>query len=210
MYQLPHYSENDNAIVLDFIKNHSFALLIGVNDQHESVATQIPLLFKEKDGSLILQGHFMKGTDHHKAFEQHAQALVIFTGPHTYISAKWYTNQQQASTWNYMTVHARGELHFLDEASLLTMLDELTSFYENDPDSPASFSRMPNEYVSRLSKAIVAFEIKVESLENVFKLSQNKDELSYENIMRKLAEGDADAKKIGIEMRKRKAKLFSK
>lgn len=208
MYNLPYYKEKDPAIVLDFMKRHSFAMLIGSDADNQPVATQIPFLFVERDGQLFLQGHIMKGNDHHKAFEQNNQVLAIFTGPHSYVSASWYTNQQQASTWNYMSVHAKGELRFLGQEELLQMLDDTTSFYENNPRSPSLYKELPEEYVLRLVKAIVAFEIKVTSIDHVFKLSQNRDKESYENIMAHLSAGDADARAIAMEMEKRKQQVF--
>jgi transcriptional regulator len=208
MYNLPYYKEKDPAVVLAFMKQHSFAMLMGVDAEQKPVATQIPFLFVEKQGQLYLQGHIMKGNDHHKAFEANKNVLAVFTGPHTYVSASWYTNQKQASTWNYMSVHAKGELSFLGDHELLTMLDATTSYYENDPSSPSLYKELPEDYVKRLTGAIVAFEIKVVSLDHVFKLSQNRDKQSFENILDKLQCGDAEAQAVAAEMRKRKDQLF--
>lgn len=208
MYNLPYFKENDPTVILDFMKQHSFALLIGADAAGYPVATQIPVLIVERNGQLYLQGHIMKGTDHHRAFEQHSRALFVFTGPHTYVSASWYSNRQQASTWNYMSVHAKGELRFLEQDELLQMLDDTTALYENNPASPSLYKNLPEAYVLQLAKAIVAFEVKVDSIEHVFKLSQNRDRQSYDTIISQLSEGNADAKAIALEMEKRKAQLF--
>lgn len=210
MYSLPHFKEKDASVVLEFMKQHSFATLICVDAEQKPVATQIPFLFAERGGHLYLRGHIMKGTDHHKAMELNQQVLVLFTGPHAYISASWYENKQQASTWNYMTVHARGELTFLAEKELLEILDETTSLYENDPASPALYKEMSPDYVMRLSKAIIAFEVRVARLEHVFKLSQNRDLKSYDNILANLEAGDPGAQAVAKEMRKRKDQLFDR
>jgi len=210
MYNLPYYKEKDAAVVLDFMKQHPFAMLIGVDAEHKPVATQIPFLFVQKDDQLYLRGHIMKNNDHHQAFLQNNQVLAVFTGPHTYVSASWYENKQQASTWNYMAVHAKGELSFLADTELLVMLDELTSHYENDKSSPSLYKELPEEYVMRLSKAIVAFEIKVTSMDHVFKLSQNRDERSFDSIVDQLKNGDAGQQTIAGEMLKRKHQIFDK
>lgn len=210
MYKLSYFKENNADVVIDFMKQHSFAMLIGVDENNKPVATQVPLLLKQREGDIFLQGHIMKQTDHHKAFEKNKNALVVFSGAHTYVSASLYTNQQQASTWNYMSVHAKGELVFLNEEQLLNMLNELTSHYENNEASPASYKHLPEDYVQRLSKAIIAFEIKVDSLENVFKLSQNRDEKSFDNIVSHLQSGDAEQKTVAAEMQKRKDEIFKK
>lgn len=209
MYHLPYFKEPDAALVLAFMKQHPFAMLMGVDADQKPVATQIPFLFSEKNGQLYLRGHIMKGNDHYRAFEANQQVLVVFTGPHTYVSASWYENKQQGSTWNYMSVHARGEISFLDDSELRNLLDELTSYFENDPDSPSLYKELPEEYINRLSKAIVGIEIKVDAVEHVFKLSQNRDLKSFENILSKLDAGDANAQGIASEMRKRKDQLFA-
>ena len=209
MYNLPYYKEKDEAVVLDFMKRYPFAMVMGVDANQMPVATQIPFLFAEDNGQLLLRGHIMKGNDHHKAFSANKNVLAVFTGPHTYVSSSWYEIKPQASTWNYMAVHAKGELSFLGQDALLQMLDELTAFYEKDQPSPVLYKDMPEEYIMRLSKAIVAFEIKVTSIDHVFKLSQNRDEKSYDNIIEKLQNSDPDAQAIAAEMVKRRSQVFS-
>ncbi len=207
MYHLPHFKEKDRSVVIDFMKQHPFAMLIGVDAGGSPVATQLPFLVKEKEGVLYLQSHMMLQTDHCKAFETNQQALVLFTGPDTYVSASWYENPRQASTWNYMTVHARGTLMFLEHEQLLEVLEETTAHFERDPQSPAQYKELSPDYIQRMAKAIVAFELKVDSLEHVFKLSQNRDQRSYERIMGELNQQDAGAKAIAAEMEKRKDRL---
>ncbi|TDO27053.1 FMN-binding negative transcriptional regulator [Sediminibacterium goheungense] len=202
MYHLPVYQEKDQQKIIAFIQQYPFATLTGVSPQQQPVATQIPLLVKEKNGKLFLTGHLMKQTDHHKAFLENKQALVLFHGPHTYVSASWYENKQQASTWNYMTVHVRGTVQYLPDEALPDMLDELTSHFENNPDSPSLYKELPVEYLQRLMKAIVAFEIAVESTDAIFKLSQNRDEKSFRQIIQQLEKGDFDAQRVAVEMKK--------
>ena len=207
MYNLPYFKEKDPQVLMDFIRSHSFAVLVGCH-QNIPVATQVPFLFDERDGKLFLQGHIMRNTDHHKALEANPNALCVFSGPHTYVSASLYTNQQSASTWNYMTVHARGHVSFMDEAGLLKVLEQTTAHYEGDPHSPASFDQLPKDYVEKLMKAIVGIELEVQEMDHVFKLSQNQDQASYTNIIHALGNGDGDAKRIAEEMKIREASLF--
>jgi len=82
------------------------------------------------------------------------------------------------------------------------MLQELTAQYENNEASPASFEHLPKEYVERLSKAIVAFEVKITALEHVFKLSQNKDAVSFANIIQQLNNGNVSEQFIANEMQR--------
>lgn len=208
MYSLPHYLEKDLAKAIAFMRQYPFGMLMAVDSNAKPVATQLPFLLQEREGQWFLCAHIMKGTDHHQALLQNGEVLVVFTGPHSYVSASWYNQQQQASTWNYMSVHVRGKFRFLDETDLLDMLDELTAHFENDPASPSLYKNLPTEYVNRLAKAIVAFEISMDSIDFIAKLSQNRDQLSYENIIQHLAKGDADAQAISKEMLARKDQLF--
>ncbi len=208
MYQLPYFKENNPEEVIDFIKQHPFAMVMGVDEDNKPVATQVPVLLKERDGFLYLVAHIMKQTDHYKAFLQNQNVLVVFTSPHIYVSASWYENKQQGSTWNYMSVHARGEIKYLDDERLFNLLNELTARFENNPASPSLYEHLPAEYIQRMSKAIVAFEIKITEIDNVFKLSQNRDAKSFDNIIEKLNQGNEDSRFIANEMVKRKEQLF--
>jgi transcriptional regulator len=204
MYSLPYFTETDQEKILGFMRAHPFAMLIGVGEARRPAATQVPLFIDERDGKLWLSGHLMKNTDHHKAFVASDEALVIFTGPHTYISASWYENQQVASTWNYQSVHVRGKLVFHEGDYLLNILRRTTNHFENNPDSPANFEHIPKDYVEKLSKAIVAFEIEVKSVDAIFKLSQNHSAYNFQSIMDHLSVGDPEAVKIAEEMGKLK------
>jgi transcriptional regulator len=206
MYNLSYYKETDREVLLQFMRQYSFAMLIGCANNIPAV-TQIPLLIEQRAGKLFLIGHFMRQTDHHKALEQNPNALFVFTGPHTYVSASLYSNTQTASTWNYMTVHARGTMQFLDNDGLLEALEKLTDHYEGK-ESSASFNNLPKEYLEKLSPAIIGFEVEVKEIDTVYKLSQNRDEASYRRIIDHLEKGGEDSQKIALEMKNRKEKLF--
>lgn len=206
MYNPPYFKADEQQQVVEFMHQHSFITLCGCNVDNKPVATHVPILIEEREGKLFLIGHVMKQTDHHKAFVANNNVLAIFSGPHAYVSASWYVNKQQASTWNYMTVHAKGELTFLDQGALYEVLTRLTAKYENNADSPSLVGKLPEEYMERLMKAIVAFEIEVKEVDHVFKLSQNRDEESYHNIIAQLKHGDGDAKKVADLMQKRLVK----
>ena len=208
MYNLTHFKEPDQSVVIDFMKQHPFAMLIG-NADGRSVATQIPMLFEERNGKMILLGHMMKKQDHQLAFEKNPEVLVVFTGPHTYVSATWYEDPHQASTWNYISVHARGSISFLDEQGLKDALQKLSMHYEqHNPHSTTVFNNLSHDYTSPLLKAIVAFEIEVDSVEHVFKLSQNRDEKSYHHIIDHLKAEGGEAAEVAKMMEERKAKVY--
>ena len=209
MYKLPYYHEEDEEIVKQFVRDHPFAFIAGSDAESNPVATQVPLFIDERDGKFFLTGHIMRNIDHHKAFVENENVLAIFTGPHSYVSATWYDNPYQASTWNFMSVHAIGIIRFGNDEELVAILKRLTLHYEdNNTSSTTVFDNLPVEYTSRLIKAIVAFEIEVTSLEHVFKLSQDRDEKSYDNIVDKLKLQGGDAEEIAVIMENRKSKVF--
>lgn len=209
MYDLPHHKEQDKQIIKEFIDQHPFAFLTGCDSENNPVATQVPVFIEEKNGRKVLSGHLMKNTDHHKAFLHNGNVLVVFTGSHTYVSATWYSNPHLASTWNYMSVHAKGTIRFLDEAGLEEVLRKTTLHFENyDPHSPTVFDNLPSEFKQKVMKAIVAFEIEVTEMDNVFKLSQDRDAESYHNIIEELKKQGEDSRVIAAEMEKRTKIVF--
>lgn len=208
MYNLPHFKEPDPQVVLDFVKQHPFAMLIGVDAELKPVATQVPVFIDDRNGQLFLTGHIQRKTDHHKAFEQNPNVLAVFTGAHTYVSASWYEDKQVASTWNYMSVHAKGVLRFLSTKELYEVLKRTTHHFENNPHSPSLVEKLSDEYVQNNMKAIIAFEVEVKKINHVFKLSQNRDEKSYDAIVDRLKEQGGDAKEISGIMEARKHKVF--
>jgi transcriptional regulator len=211
MYDLPYHKENNPQALKSFIEQYPFAFLSGSDLAHRPIATQVPLLMEERAGSLFLSGHIMKNTDHHKAFLQNENVLAVFTGPHTYVSGTWYSNPYIASTWNYMSVHIKGSIRFLDEASLEELMRKTTLHFENyNPQSTTIFDNLPLEFKQRVMKAIVAFEIEIKEMNNVFKLSQDRDLQSYQNIIEKLSQKGEAGRVIAAEMEKRMGELFSK
>jgi transcriptional regulator len=211
MYNYPHYKEHDKEKILEFMRSHPFVTLIGCDNKDRIEATQIPVLVEEKNDKIFIMGHIARKSDHEKAFEQNPNVLILYTGAHTYVSGSWYSgNPHQASTWNYISIHARGQIKFRDENVLIDLLKKLSLHFENgDIASSTIYDNLPPEYREKLIKAIVAFEIEVTELDNVFKLSQNRDEKSYDTIVEKLKQQEGDAKEIGELMEKRKTKVFT-
>lgn len=210
MYNYPHYKEADREKVIAFMKAHPFVTLIATDVSGRIEATQVPVLIEEKEDKIIITGHIARKSDHHKAVEQNPAVLMLFTGAHTYVSGTWYSgNPNQASTWNYISVHARGNVQWMDEAGLREMLQKLSLHFEKgNTASSTVYDNLPADYIDKLVKAIVGFEVVVTELDNVHKLSQNRDEKSYDNIVNELKQQEGDAGEIGTIMEKRKNKIF--
>src|SRR5438477_7252439 len=210
MYNYPHYKEQDREKVIEFMRDHPFVTLIGCDNKGRIEATQIPVLVEEKEEKLFLYGHIAKKSDHHQAFEENPNVLALFTGAHAYVSGSWYSgNPHQASTWNYISVHARGQIKFLNEAALIELLKKLSLHFENHNTSSSTvYDNLPVDYKEKLIKAIISFEMEVTELDNVYKLSQNRDEKSYDNIVQQLKQQEGDAKEIGNLMEEKKEQVF--
>lgn len=209
MYNFSYFKEKDTRTILDFIEKNPFALMTGSFLSGKQVATQIPVLLEERNGELFLQGHIMRKTDHHKAFIENPNGLLIFTGPSCYVSASWYSNPHIGSTWNYMTVHVAGKVNFMTDEELTEFMRKLTlRFEKGNTQSLTFYDNLPDSFLKKMMPAIIGFEIKADNIDNVFKLSQNRDGKSYLNIISKLEEKGGQSTLIASEMRKRQSELF--
>lgn len=209
MYNFSYFKTLDKQDIIELIETHPLAFLTGSFLSGTQVATQIPVLLEERDGELYLQGHIMRNTDHHNAFVENPNALLVFTGPNAYVSASWYSNPQIGSTWNYMSVHVNGKINFMSDEGLIQLMRKLTLKFEGgNTQSQTFYDNLPDTFLSKMMPAIVGFEIKAEKLENVFKLSQNRDEKSYLNIMEQLDARGGSSALVAEEMKRRFPSLF--
>lgn len=209
MYNLPYHKEQNEEVIKKFLERYPFAFLTGCDAENRPVATQVPLFIEDKDGRKLLRGHLMKNTDHHKAFVNNENVLAVFTGKHTYVSGTWYSNPYTPSTWNYMSAHIKGVIRFLDDKALEDVLRMTALHFEGqNHESTTVFDNLPLEFKQRVMDAIVGFEIEVKEIDTVFKLSQDRDAESYQNIISKLKEQDEDGRVIAAEMEKRAKDLF--
>lgn len=203
MYDISYFKAKEHQAVLDFMQANPFVTICGVDQNGLPIAAQIPVLIKQSNESIIISGHLMRKQDHTNAFEKNPNALVIFSAPSAFVSASWYTSPGQASTWNYQTVHAIGMMEMQDEQHLHDLLVELTEQFESDPDAPSQVKNLDPMYIHQNMKAIVSFEIKITALKHVFKLSQNRDEASLQNIQNELNKGDAACKYMAAAMQRK-------
>ncbi len=201
MYIPPYYKENDEQKLIEFMKTYNFATLISTKDAN-ICATHLPFLIEKRDNKLFLVCHMAKANPQWNSFTEN-EVLVIFQGPHAYISPTHYEKQQNVPTWNYIAVHATGKSSIISEPNEVVVLMEKTihhfekGFYEQ-------WKSLSPEYVNGMLKAIVAFEIEVTKLEGKFKLSQNKTKNEQQNIVDSLGKSDDTAQnEISKEMKKK-------
>ncbi len=203
MYNISYFKANNQEEVFAFMQANPFVTICGVDENGLPIAAQIPILIKQEDDKLIISGHLMRNQDHTNAFEKNNNVLVIFSAPSAFVSASWYKEKGIASTWNYQTVHAIGKMEMKDDAHLYQLLTDLTMHFEKDPNAPTQVKNLDPEYVQQNMKAIVSFDIEVTELKNVFKLSQNRDEESHQNIQKELSKGDAACQYMAAAMKRK-------
>ena len=153
---------------LAFIDEYAFAVLVSQNLQ----ATHIPLLARQDGDDLVLEGHVARGNPHWKKLDN-TESLAVFAGPHAYISPGWYASSPNVPTWNYVAVHAKGQLNALDDAATLEVVDRIMDKFEPDMARPESGSEQA-DYQQKLLRGIVGIQLRVTSLEGVRKLGQHK------------------------------------
>jgi transcriptional regulator len=202
MYNIPHFKAKDHQEVLDFMYANPFVTICGVDANGFPVAGQIPVLIKQENDKLFISGHFMRKQDHTNAFELNNNALVIFSAPSAFVSASWYSIKEAASTWNYQTVHAVGKMEMKGEDHLYNLLSELTAHFEEDPNAPTQVKNLDPIYMKENMAAIISFDIEVIELKHVFKLSQNRDDVSHENIKKELNNGTPACKYMAAAMKR--------
>jgi transcriptional regulator len=207
MYIPKRYEEKDAEKVHAFIRENSFAILVSVLDGLP-VATHIPLLLEKDDQARdVLVGHIARGNEQKRTFEEGAKVLAIFPGPHAYVSPRWYT-QMNVPTWNYMVVHVYGTLQVIEGEELRAALSRLVDNYEQHLPRPVDIGEIGEPRVASEMRGIVGFRILVEEIQAAYKLSQNRDERSYQEVVTQLGEGDEAARAVAAEMEKREGKLF--
>ena len=172
---IPSHFAGDQATGREIMKAHSWALLMTSDEQGTPLATHLSLIWRNDGtphGSLI--GHMARANAHWQELEGAGEVLVVFSGPHAYVSPSWYANHPSVPTWNYAVVHAHGRARLLPPEALPGLLDRLSRAYEDARPSPWRMAGLPADYTAKMLPAIVGFEVAVERLEGKFKLSQNR------------------------------------
>jgi len=190
----------DKDEMLAFMRQFSFATIVTAK-ANLPVATHLPFVVSVQDGQVILAAHFAKANDHWADIENN-QALVIFTGPHAYISPKNYEKELNVPTWNYISVHAYGTGELItDTKGALQVLEAAIDNYEIGYRQ--QWEKFPAEYKMKMLNGIVAFKIVVTDLQAKKKLSQNRTTAEKEQIIDTLSKtDDSNGQLIADYMRK--------
>lgn len=185
MYISKLYREEDRIKILDFLKQNEFATLVTY-DGEKPTASHLLMEVVEDGENLLINGHMSKANPLWKTFETNSEVLVIFQGPHAYISPTWY-NHADVPTWNYQAVHLYGSPRVVDDyEEMKKLLSDL--IVRNEANPSYRLEILPEDFVRKQINGIVAFQIKVTRIEASYKLSQNRDDEDYHNIIHQLHE----------------------
>ena len=185
MYISKLYREEDPTKIAAFLRQNEFATLVTY-DGEKPVAGHLLMEVVEEGEKLFINSHMSKANPLWRTFERNAEVLVIFQGPHTYISPTWY-NHVNVPTWNYQSVHIYGSPRILtDHEEIYGLLSRLVIRNEGNPSY--RMETLPQDFVVKEMKGIVAFQIEATRIEANYKLSQNRDDESYWNVVSHLEE----------------------
>ena len=200
MYIPELYKNENQEEIQNFIHKNGFGILVNQTDG-KLWATHIPLLLEEKNGKQYLVGHVSKENPQAESFKTNDEVLVIFSGVHTYISSSWY-DHENVPTWNYLAVHVYGKvkLHTLEES--IEALKKLVNKYEAKSEKPVRIEDLSKKTMLQ-ARGFVSFEIEITAVEAKKKLSQNRDDKNYQNIISKLEDSnDYQSIEVALEMKK--------
>ncbi|WEA72081.1 FMN-binding negative transcriptional regulator [Bacillus paralicheniformis] len=200
---IPKYFKVENVDeILDFVQKNSFGTIV-TTEQEKPIATHLPLGFNKKGDDYYITGHVSFGNPQWRTFETCQDVLVMFQGPHAYISSSWY-GHEDVPTWNYQAVHIYGQASILERDELIEELTIMMGKYEKHRENPILWDNLSPQLLERQLKAIVGFKIKVEDIQAAYKLSQNRNDTDYMNIIDQLQnEGDPHAEQLAAVMKKR-------
>jgi transcriptional regulator len=199
MYTPAAFAIKDTETLHGFIRDYGFATLISQVDG-KAFSSHLPLTLITEEQKLV--GHVARANPHWKAWQNDAQVLAIFQGPHGYVSHRYYSSGPQVPTWNYSAVHVQGSIQLLDNPA--PALAALVAQYEGEPYARPDI--MPAEFIQRLQAAVVGFEITIESLIGKFKLTQDDPRAEQCSIIEALAQSSHADQELAAFMQKHKPK----
>jgi len=184
MYISKLYREEDRAKILEFLRQNEFATLV-IYDGEKPTASHLLMEVVDEDEKLLVNGHMSKANPLWKSFDPKNEVLVIFQGPHTYISPTWYKHVN-VPTWNYQAVHMYGTPRIVIGDEYYAMLSRLIARHEGGTNY--RMEGLPQDFVEKQINGTVGFQITVTRIEANYKLSQNREDEDYHNIISHLNE----------------------
>ena len=197
MYIPPAFRDDDLAAVHAAMRAARLSSLVTATADG-LIATPLPFILDASEGDQgVLWGHVARANPQWKA-EPTSEALAIFMGPDAYITPSWYAEKEATGkvvpTWNYVAVHAYGQVEFFDEPGrLLEVVTRLTNLYEGARASPWSVSDAPARFLEAQLRGIVGVRLPITRLEGKRKMSQNRSEADRSGVAKGLAASDRES-----------------
>lgn len=208
MFITKEYAENDVEIQKELIKKVGLGTIITTNEDGEYNANHIPFALVERGEKTFLQAHFHIKNEIGKELDAMAadagkNVLVVFQGPHDYVTPSWYPSKQEthkvAPTWIYATVHVYGKPTVVKDVNQIhTILETLTDHFESPRSKPWSVNEAPESYLNILRKSIYGLEIEVTKIVGKFKMNQAQKPMDIEGTIAGFKErSDPASQKLG-------------
>jgi len=203
MYIPERFREDDRAVLQAFIREHSFGVLV-TRGEDAPFATHLPFLFDAGRGDYgMLSAHMARANPQWREFASGREALIIFAGPHAYVSPSWYDVALSVPTWNYAAVHACGVPRIIEDSQLLyEYLKTLIETHEAQFAQPWKFD-LPQDYIENMMRGVVGFTLEITRLEGKFKMSQNRTPAEREKVIAALQPNHQDVADIMLELKER-------
>ncbi|MEI4463806.1 FMN-binding negative transcriptional regulator [Exiguobacterium indicum] len=184
MYIPKYFKMNDYEEVLSFMKEHAFVTLVTTQNGIP-IASHIPVHLSEKNDVLFITGHLAYGNPQWRTLDQETNVLIIFQGPHAYISSSWY-QEENVPTWNYQSVHVYGDTKLLDDDELRYDLKSMMLKYEQGRENAYTSEERMSRLIEKELSGVKGFKLKVTDIQAQNKLSQNRKTEDYMNIIEQL------------------------
>ncbi|CAG9175156.1 Protease synthase and sporulation protein PAI 2 [Cupriavidus laharis] len=189
MYTPSHFSSDDPEIIDEVMRRYPFATLAGNNADNQPFATHLPVVAERDGQTWRIEGHVARANPHWRWLEQTPQALLVFQGPHGYVSPSLYEQKLSVPTWNYVAVHVYAEVSTVHDAGEKdALLKRLIG--RNEPGYAEQWRGLPEDFQQKMLAAIVGLRMVPVRVEAKFKLSQNRPAADRSRILAAQREGN--------------------
>jgi len=189
MYTPSHFSSDDPAIIDEVMQRYPFATLTGHDSDGALFATHLPVIVQRDADTWLIEGHVARANPHWRWLEESPQALLVFQGPHGYVSPSLYEQKLSVPTWNYIAVHVYAEISTLHEADQKdALLKRLIA--RNEPAYAEQWRGLPADFQQKMLGAIVGLRMVPTRIEAKFKLSQNRPAADRARVLASQREGN--------------------
>ena len=202
MHAAPGFRETDKGRLLAELAAHPFVALAAAPEGRVLVA-HAPAVVRCLPDGVALDFHLSRANVLSPFLEAGFRAVAVSLAAETYVSPDWYASADQVPTWNYVSVEAEGPVRALDDAGLVTLLDDLSAQEEARlaPKTPWTRHKMSPGRLDAMTRAIVGARLTVERLEGVTKLGQNKDAADRDGVVVALGDHPIGARMAALSPR---------